>query len=288
MLLGYFRHVVRLTAGLWLCIVTSSAVFAGTTGKIAGRVTDAENGDAVIGAAVMIEGSSLGAAADINGDYFILNIPPGDVTLRVTAIGYGPRTIQGVHVISDQTSTINFALSVEAISTSEVIVTAEKKLIEADRTFATSTVSSSDIQALPVTTLGQVIEIQAGVVDGHFRGGRSNEVMYLVDGISVTDAYDNSQGTQVDNKVVQELQVISGTFNAEYGQAMSGVVNIITKEGAKDYHGSVTSEFGDYVSTHDDIWMNINDVTPMAVQDYSATLFGPVPFAKDVQASMAR
>lgn len=266
------------TAGMCLFIGMCSAVFAGTTGKIAGRITDAENGDPVIGAAVMIEGTTLGAAADVNGEYYILNVSPGEATLRVTAIGYAPRTLQGLRVTSDQTTNANFELSVEALTSGEVVITAERKLIENDRTFATSTVGSSDIQALPVTNLGQVVEIQAGVVDGHFRGGRSNEVMYLVDGISVTDAYDNSQGTQVDDNVVQELQVISGTFNAEYGQAMSGVVNIVTKEGALDYHGSATSEFGDYISDHTDTWMNIDHVSPMDIQDYNATLYGPVPF----------
>ena len=265
------------TAGLWLFVVMCSAVFAGTTGKIAGRITDAENGDPIIGAAVMVEGTSLGAAADINGEFFILNVPPGDVTLRISAIGYSPKTLQGLRVITDQTTNANMVLGVEAITTGEVVITAERKLIENDRTFATSTVGSSDIQALPVTNLGQVIEIQAGVVDGHFRGGRSSEVMYLVDGISVTDAYDNSQGTQIDNNSVQELQVISGTFNAEYGQAMSGIVNIVTKEGALDYHGTVSSEFGDYVSEHENTWMNIGDVSPLDIQDYNATLYGPVP-----------
>jgi outer membrane receptor for ferrienterochelin and colicin len=266
------------TAGLWLLLVMCSAVFAGTTGKIAGRVTDAENGDPVIGAAVLVEGTTLGAAADINGEYFILNVPPGIVTLKVNALGYAPQALQNLRVITDQTTTADIALGVEAISTGEVVVTAERKIIEADRTFATSTVGSADIAALPVTNLGQVVEIQAGVVDGHFRGGRSSEVMYLVDGISVTDAYDNSQGTQVDDGVVQELQVISGTFNAEYGQAMSGVVNIITKEGAKDFHGTATSEFGDYVSQHDNTWMNIGHVSPLDIQDYTMNLYGPVPF----------
>lgn len=265
------------TAGLWLFVVMCSAVFAGTTGKIAGKITDAETGDPIIGAAVMVEGTSLGAAADINGEYFILNVPPGDVNLRVSAIGFAHKTLQGLRVITDQTTTADFALGIEALTTGEVVITAERKLIENDRTFATSTVGSSDIQALPVTNLGQVIEIQAGVVDGHFRGGRTSEVMYLVDGISVTDAYDNSQGTQVDDNSVQELQVISGTFNAEYGQAMSGIVNIVTKEGALDYHGTVSTELGDYVSEHTSTWMNIDHVSPLDIQDYNATLYGPVP-----------
>ena len=260
-----------------VCLGIVFQVHAGTVGKVAGRVTDAENGDPVIGAAVQIEGTTLGAAADLNGDFFILNIPPGMVNVRVTAIGYAPQTVQGIQIISDQTSTINFALSPESLQGEEVVIVAERRLIEADRTFATSTVSSQDIGALPVVNLSQVVELQAGVVDGHFRGGRSAEVLYLVDGVSVTDVYDNTQGTQVDNRAVEELQVISGTFNAEYGQAMSGVVNIVTKEGGLEYHGSVQGESGDYISNHDDIFIGIDEVSPSAIQDYTASLYGPVP-----------
>ena len=267
------RHILLLAVS---CCAVFSA-WAGTTGKVAGKVTDAESGDPIIGAAVMIEGTSLGAAANVNGDYFILNLPPGTVNIRVTAIGYTPKTVQEIQIISDQTSTVNFSLAPESLLGEEVVIVAERNLIEADRTFATSTVSAQDIGVLPVTNLDQVVELQAGVVDGHFRGGRKNEVLYLVDGVSVTDVYDNAQGTSVDNDAVQELQVISGTFNAEYGQAMSGVVNIVTKEGESDYHGSAQAESGDYISNHDDIFVGIDDVSPTAIQDYTASLYGPVP-----------
>lgn len=268
-----------LTSGLILSLLITSA-FAGTVGKIAGTVIESETGDPVIGAAVQIEGTSLGAAADINGNYFILNIPPGLVNIRCSAIGYAPRTIQGIQISSDQTSTVDFALDPESLLGEEVVVVAERELIEPDRTFATSTVAAAEIAALPVTSLNQVVEIQAGVVDGHFRGGRKGEEVYLLDGVSITDAYDNTQGTQVDNAIVEELQVISGTFNAEYGQAMSGVVNIVTKEGSRDYHGTLTSEFGDYISADKDIFLNIDDVSPTAIQDYTGSLSGPVPFVK--------
>ncbi len=260
-----------------LALVISLNAWAGTVGKVAGKVTDAESGDAVIGAAVMIEGTSLGAAADINGDFFILNVPPGQINVRVSALGYTPKTLQGVQVISDQTANLDFVLTPESLQGEEVVIVAERKLVETDRTFSTSTVTAQDIGALPVVNLSQVIELQAGVVDGHFRGGRSNEVLYLVDGVSITDVYDNAQGTQVDNHAVEELQVISGTFNAEYGQAMSGVVNIVTKEGGSEYHGSLQGESGDYISDHKDIFLGINKVTPAAIQDNTGSLDGPVP-----------
>jgi hypothetical protein len=267
------RHILFFV--LYLAVTLNA--WAGVVGKVAGKITDAESGDAIIGAAVMIEGTSLGAAADINGYYFIINVPPGMVNVRVSAIGYTPKTVQGIQVISDQTSTVDFVLAPQSLQGEEVVIVAERKLVETDRTFSTSTVSAQDIGALPVTNLTQVIELQAGVVDGHFRGGRSNEVLYLVDGVSVTDVYDNSQGTQVDNHAVEELQVISGTFNAEYGQAMSGVVNIVTKEGGSTYHGSLQGESGDYISDHKDIFLGINKVSPAAIQDYSGSLDGPVP-----------
>jgi hypothetical protein len=278
----FFKILSRmLTTGLILSLTATSA-FAGTVGKIAGTILDSDSGDPIIGAAVQIEGTSIGAAADINGRFFILNVPPGLISIRCSAIGFAARTIQGIQVISDQTSTVDFALVPESLLGEEVIVVAERELIEPDRTFTTSTVAASEIAALPVTSLSQVVEIQAGVVDGHFRGGRKGEEIYLLDGVSITDVYDNAQGTQVDDNVVEELQVISGTFNAEYGQAMSGVVSIVTKDGGSDYHGTFTSEFGDYLSTDKDIFLNINDVSPTAIQDYTGSLSGPVPFVKDL------
>ena len=76
-----------------------------------------------------------------------------------------------------------------------------------------------------------MVNLQAGVVDGHFRGGRSGEVQYQVDGVSVNNAYDNTSSLRLDRSLLQEVQVISGTFDAEYGQAMSGVVNAVLKDG---------------------------------------------------------
>ena len=101
--------------------------------------------------------------------------------------------------------------------------------------------------------------------------------MYLLDGIPLQDSYESTQATQVNNSVVQELQVITGTFNAEYGQAMSGIVNMVTKEGASEFGGMFSSEFGDYMTGHDDIFYNIDDVSPLDITNYEASLSGPVP-----------
>ena len=119
-----------------------------------------------------------------------------------------------------------------ASSVSEVVITADRPLVQKDLTSTSVTVSSEDIRLMPVENVDQVINLQAGVVGGHFRGGRSDEVLYLVDGVSVTDPFNNSRGITVENSSIRQMEVISGAFNAEYGQAMSGVVNIVTQEGS--------------------------------------------------------
>jgi outer membrane receptor for ferrienterochelin and colicin len=259
-----------------LCLITGLA-YGGTVGKLAGKVTDKESGDPVIGANVVIDGTTIGASADADGEYYILNVPPGFVTIRVSALGYAQERVSNVQITSDQTTTLHFKLASQSLQGEEVTIVAERKLVQTSNTFGTATVAAQDIQQLPVTNLTQVIELQAGIVDGHFRGGRSGEVLYLVDGVSVTDAYNNSQGTQVDNHVVDELQVITGTFNAEYGQAMSGVVNTVIKEGSSQLHASASAEFGDYLSGRKHTFQNIDDYSPLAIQDYSFSVSGPVP-----------
>ncbi len=270
----------RIFLTVQILAIFSVQLFGGTTGKIAGFIKDAVSGDPLIGANVQVEGTSLGASADVDGYFFIINIPPGTYTVTASYIGYAPYGQTEVRVQADHTTELKFSLQSTTMEIQEVRVVAERAPVQMDRTFASSTVEASDMAVMPITNINQVIEIQAGVVDGHFRGGRSGEVTYRVDGVSVTDAYDGSFGTEVNNSAIQELQVISGTFNAEYGQAMSGVVNIVTREGADSYHGKISAYGGDYVSNHKNIFFHINDVSPSAIQDYEFSLSGPVPYTK--------
>jgi Carboxypeptidase regulatory-like domain/TonB-dependent Receptor Plug Domain len=251
--------------------------YSGTTGKLAGNVTDSATGEPIAAANVVVQGSPRGAATDLDGVYYILNLMPDTYSIIVSSLGYATKTVTGVQISVDKTTTLNVELETSAIMGEEVTIVAERPIIEMDRTFSTSSVSAEDLEAMPVTRVQEAVNLQAGVVDGHFRGGRSGEVVYLVDGIPVQDVYDNSQATTLNQGAVQELQVISGTFNAEYGQAMSGVVNLITKEGARDYHGQLLTRGGDYLSTHDDIFYNIDDLNPGSIQDYEGSFSGPVP-----------
>ena len=271
--------------GLMLLVLTLlvNGLFSGTTGKIAGVVKDKENGEPLIGANIILDGHPLGATTDLDGSYFILNVPPGTYDVVVQYIGYQDVRVNGVSVSIDLTTRQNFELSSATIELGdEVVVVADRDVVQKDLTSSESRVSSEKIESLPVEEIDDVLQIQSGVTRGadgsfHIRGGRSSEIAYWVNGSSITDGFDNSRGLNIENESIQELQVISGTFNAEFGNAMSGIVNVVTKEGGSDFHGSIKAYTGDYVTNDDDIFYNLDQVQPKDNYSVQASLSGPVP-----------
>jgi len=260
-------------------VLNFGSLFSGTTGKITGRVVNKSTGEPLFAVNIIIEGTTLGAATDMQGNYIILNVPPGIYTLRASAVGFKTVRVTNVRVSVDQTTRVDFKLEEVAIELGEeVLVVAERPLVQRDLTSTTVKIGKDMIEKLPVENFTDLVNLKAGVVEGHFRGGRIGEVAYLVDGIPVNDVFSNTYAIQVENHTIQEMEVITGTFNAEYGQAMSGVVNIITKEGGDKYSGSFSSYFGDYISSHRDIFMNIGDIKPNSIYNFQGTLGGPFPF----------
>jgi len=261
--------------------------WSGTTGKITGIVTDVQTGEPLPGVNVLIEGTTMGAATNMKGYYVILNVHPGTYTLIASMIGYEKVKMKNVKVSVDLTTTINFKLHETVLKLGkEIVVTAERPIVTKDLTAAEANIDADRIANLPVQEVSEVLNLQSGVtVDEaggiHIRGGRSSEVAYWIDGISVTDAYDGGISVEVENEAVQELQVISGTFNAEYGHAMSGIVNIVTKEGGEKLHGDITAYGGDYLSGHRATFYNIDDINPLANRNLQASLDGPVPFTNN-------
>lgn len=263
----------------FLCTVT-----LGSGGKISGTVISQETGNPLPGVNVFIEGTELGAATDANGDYVILNIPSGSYTLQASYIGYTTYRVKNLRVSLDQTTRQKFSLSQEVIAGQEVVVVAKRPMIQRDLTASQRVTTSDEIKDMPVETFLDVLTTQAGVnvgADGalHIRGGRSNEIGYYIDGISVSNPFfTNSLAINVSNKALEEMKIVSGVFNAEYGNAMSGIVNLQIKEGGTKFHGSLSAYSGDYISDDSDIYMNIDDVSLTARKVYEGTLNGPVPF----------
>jgi len=236
---------------LFLFLFAPFIIYSGTTGKLAGTIKDAQTGESLVGANVIIEGTSFGSATNVNGEYVILNIPPGKYNIKFSFIGYETVLMQSVAITVDRTTVLKVELNPQSIEVDEVIVTARTPLVQKDVTSSISVITREEIEALPVSTFTELLSLQAGVTGSgsnlHVRGGRSNEVAYMIDGTIVVDPLLGGLATDIGNDAIQELSLLSGTFNAEYGNALSGVVNIVTRDGTDKFSAKLearTSEFG--------------------------------------------
>ncbi len=256
------------------------------SGKISGRVVELDSGQPMVGATIYIEEAGIGAVAAQDGSYTIINVPPGLYTVRASMVGFGTVRKAEVRVSIDRTTRVDFELAVEIIQGEEVLITATRPIIEVDRTTSASYVDSEAIENLPVQEVSDILQLQSGVTYDsqgrlHMRGGRSGEVAYLVDGIPVTNQYSGGSKIEIENNWIQELQVISGVFNAEYGQAQSGVVNIVTKAGSVDrYSGDVGVYAGSYFTSNPDVFMG-KDSPALDEMNLQGSLQGPLRFLRD-------
>jgi len=259
----------------------SSVAFA-QTGKIAGKITDAANGEGIPFVNVVVLGTTQGAASNLDGDFAIINLKPGVYSIRVSAIGYNNITYENINVSTGLTTALNAKLGSNALTISQdVVIIAERPMVQKDLTASTSIMSDQLISELPVTEVGDLLQLQAGITKGgggelHLRGGRSGQIAFQIDGVPITDAYDGSNIIDVSTNSIQELQVVSGAFNAEFGQAMSGIVNIVTKDGDESFNGSLQSYVGDYLSSKEDKFWNIKSVKPTAIRNIEGSLSGPI------------
>jgi len=263
-----------------LYLVICAPLLSGTTGKIKGSIIDSNSRNPIIGCTIYLESTQYGTATDSDGNYHILNINPGVYNLHAQMMGYDKYIIEGIEVNIDLTTTINIELNASMLELSSVIVKATPKLINKNLTSTTAIITHESISRLPVNEVSEILNLQAGFVDGHLRGGRSSEVAYWVDGMPMTDGYDGSTVIDINKDAIREMQLISGSFNAEYGQAMSGIVNITTNEGSNEFGGSTGIYFGDYYSKHSDLFYNIDNVDFInSTRNFSSSMHGS--FIKD-------
>jgi len=241
------KHTVLLLAYLALNAIT----YGGTTGKISGRVLSG-TGEPLVGANILVEGTLRGSSTDIDGYYAILNILPGDYRLKVSLIGYKTQTIASVHVDVDQTTTIDVSLIEETILQDVVEVIATRPVVQKDVSNSRANISAIQVEQLPVSTVASVVGLEAGVQttsEGQFviRGGAADQTSFVVNGLNLRDARDNTPFTNVSITSIEAVQVQTGGFNAEYGNIRSGLVNVSTKEGGTS--GYTFSFFGRYSPT---------------------------------------
>jgi hypothetical protein len=250
---------------LTLLVMLNTGLQAGVTGKVAGQIIDKRTGEPLPGANVLLEGTIQGAATDINGEYYIINIQPGTYKIRVEMIGYRTLVFEDINISVDHTTILNADLLPQVVESDQIIVvTAERSQIQKDLTSSEMTISAKTIEALPVRSVADMVSLQAGVVrdasgELHIRGGRTTEISYMVDGVQVIDPTNRRSGINIDDQAIEELKTITGTFNAEYGQALSGVINIVTKRGSDQFKINVIGYLGDYLSYDDDTYYVMNN-----------------------------
>jgi len=226
-----------------LVLLSSVLVSGAVTGKIAGIVTDAQSGVPLAGANVLIEGTTLGAAADLDGNYILLNIPPGKYILKFMMIGYKSVIVRDVVVVMNITTTINAQLNTEALGMDEVVVVAKRPVVVKDISHSQLNIEAEQIATLPVGELTQVVGLQAGVKGFEVRGGAERQTALIVDGFLLSDARSNNPIKTVSLATVKEVQVQTGGFMAEYGNVRSGVINVTTEEGKMKYSGTLAMNY---------------------------------------------
>lgn len=208
---------------------------AQTDGKISGKITDAATNEPLIGCNIMIIGTNLGTATDVEGTFFILNVPPGKYDVQVSMVGYEKIIQRGIIVNSGRTTVLNFRLHATAIEQEAVIIEAVRPDVEKEKTSTSIIMRPDDVKQIAgIRDVSDVIGLAADVIDGHFRGGRQGEELYILHGMGIVNPLDHSTGLLPIMSAVEEVEVITSGFGAQYGNAQSGVVNISMKEGKAD------------------------------------------------------
>ena len=248
-----FRSPSTLVLLLLLGLLPGVAL-AQNSGTLAGRVTDAQTGDTLPGANVVIQGTTLGAATNLDGEFRIIGVPVGTYDVTASFSGFQELTLEGVDINSGATREVSFELRSGELEGIEVVY--ERPIIQQDAIGVPRVVSGEDLENLPIRSVAGVTALQGGVVSAdntstlNIRGGRGEEVAYYVDGVRVTGLLG------VNQQAIQEQEVLIGTIPARYGDVQSGVISITTKTGRSDFFGSaevVTSQgldsFGDNLAS---------------------------------------
>ncbi len=246
-----FRMPATLLVVGIFCALASVPTEAAVSGKISGVVEDAKSNQPLVGASVKIAGTNLVMETDEDGEYFFLNVPIGKYDVVVSYVGFASFTKKEVRVLVDLTTPVDFTLFGVAVDLNrEMIVYASEPIIQRDLTSSRVIYTADRLKNLPnIVTIQSVLSNYSGVVvdrnnDLHIRGGRTGQINYYFDGFSVQDPFISDIGIRVIPATLEELSLTSGGFGAEYGDAQSGIVNAVTREGASIYKGSLRAYEG--------------------------------------------
>ena len=232
-----------------LCMIGMSVTaIASPTGRIAGKVIDASTGVPLPGVNIVLEGTMYGAATNLEGEYFMANISPGDYVLRASMVGYTQVMVTDVRINHDRTTVVDIRLEESFIEIEgEVVVVAHRPLVEIDNTMSRTILTTQDIAVHPTPNIQDVLTTLPGInVEGgqvYVRGGGLSEVSILVDGARIRNPMNQQTFIDINMSAIKEMEIITGAFNAEYGEARSGVFNVILRDGTEGYNLAVNMRY---------------------------------------------
>ena len=233
-LLHTFRSVAFWTWKLSVFFLLPLKIFSGTTGILEGTVKDKESSLLLPGASIMIQELRLGGSTDANGYFQLNNIRAGMYTVKVSMIGYQAQSFTNIRILPDRRTKLSIELLASSIELHEMEIHAERPLIETNITGTVHTFDADRIGVLPVSSMQDVLKWQVGVTqEGNVRGGRTDEVLYLVDGLPIQDVLGGGSGSILPRSSIVQMSMSTGGFDAEYGNALSGVVNVVTRSGGE-------------------------------------------------------
>ncbi len=225
----------RLIFSTGLLVAISAGALYAQNGKLSGTVKDETTGEALFGANIVVVGTSMGASSGIDGSYFVLNIPPGKYDIQVSMLGYNKTIQQNTVINSGKTTISNFLMASSSLQLGTVVIQAKRPDVEKEKTSTSTIIRTEDVQNLAgIRDVGDVIGLAADVTDGHFRGGRDGEEYYTLQGMGIVNPLNSSTAFKPIMSAVEEVEVVTSGFGAQYGNAQSGVVNITMKEGKSD------------------------------------------------------
>ena len=287
-LMGAFTVLVALAA------LTSTAWAQGTTGTIRGKVTDATTGDPLAAVNVFVletDGTmtTMGQFTNADGDYVIINVPPGMYMIRATMVGYKTTEVSELLVTVGVSTSQNFQLEPTVLDVGEVVtVTHEREMIQRDVSATQQSYSIEEMERMAVSSTQEILQLQTntltmtdnfnddipgyydrGLEQVHMRGGRNAEVAFMIDGMQVTNLVFGGQAASVSPFSLSEMVVMAGGMSAEFGNAMSGVVNMVTREGGRQLDANIEVLSSEFTGAQQD---DIRDLTR-----FQGYLGGPVP-----------
>lgn len=285
----------RLILVVAIMLVLTLPASAGVTGVITGKVTDS-GGNPVVGATIMVNGTPFGAMTDARGEYTVISLEPGTYSVTARMVGLETRVTDGVSVVADQVSRVDFALGIDPAGSTVIRVTQTRSSILHDLPATLHIINPEELRTAPTGRIIDVLASRPGVVASggsvHVRGGRSGEVDYLLDGVSMRSPMSNTVSAGIPLGSISGASIMTGGLSAEYGNAMSGVVNLVGDEGSEDYRASVTGAIGGMAGHSSDDGQRVymeqtdTDLSRLGCRIAELKLSGPEPLTETLLPAM--